>query len=136
MSESLERNDNCFVCGLKNPKGLKAHIRTEPGKSHIEITLGSEYEGYKGIIHGGILATLLDEAMAYAVSGNGYWGVTASINVKFKEKVESNRKILVIGEKLESKGNWVKARAYIKYADSENILAEGEGLFKLIKTQD
>ncbi|MDD3148955.1 MAG: hotdog domain-containing protein, partial [Candidatus Riflebacteria bacterium] len=84
---NLVDNDHCFVCGPRNKNGL--HI---PVKKHIEghtcsftWAPGPAYQGYAGIVHGGILSTLLDEAMAYAVMGakNEILAVTADMHIRY-----------------------------------------------------
>ncbi|MDI6851393.1 MAG: PaaI family thioesterase [bacterium] len=132
MSDLLERSDHCFVCGEKNPIGLKAKVEGTGPERFIKIKLDANYEGYDGIIHGGILVTLMDEVMAYSVSDGTNWGVTASIEVKFRKKVESGKYIIVYGKLLEKSGSWAKAEARITYEGESTILAEARGLFKLI----
>jgi len=132
MTEKLESNPFCFVCGQENPRGLKAKIAKQADGCSISITLENTLEGYRGIIHGGILVSLMDEVMAYAVSNDNLWGVTASLEVKFKKKVSSEKQIIVTGKVIERKGSWAKAYAQIKYENDEEILAEANGLFKVL----
>jgi acyl-coenzyme A thioesterase PaaI-like protein len=132
MSEILERGNNCFVCGEKNPIGLKVKVEGSGPERFIKVRLDSNYEGYKGIIHGGILVTIMDEVMAYAVSDGINWGVTASIEAKFRKKVESGKTVIVWGKLIERTGNWAKAEARITYEGDDTILAEAKALFKLV----
>jgi acyl-coenzyme A thioesterase PaaI-like protein len=53
---------NCFVCGLDNPYGLCLHFESDgTGRAVARTSFSSEYQGYPGIVHGGILSTVLDE---------------------------------------------------------------------------
>ncbi|RME94045.1 MAG: PaaI family thioesterase [Verrucomicrobia bacterium] len=66
MSEPLLRSRGCFVCGVGNPAGLKLAFRRENGEVRAEWTPRPEFAGYKGVVHGGLSATVLDEAMTWA----------------------------------------------------------------------
>ena len=132
MKEKLESNQFCFVCGQENPRGLRVKIQRNKDERFIRIALDSTFEGYKGVVHGGILVSLMDEVMAYAVSDDNYWGITASLEVKFRKVVSSQKTIIVSGKALEKKRLWAKGEARIRYENEEDVLAEAEGLFKLI----
>ncbi len=82
MKEIL-KYPGCFVCGEKNPVGLKAHFIYQNGEAVTEITADECFEGYKGIYHGGVIATVLDEAMIKAILAENKYAVTAEITVRF-----------------------------------------------------
>ncbi|MEI9479272.1 MAG: hotdog domain-containing protein, partial [Deltaproteobacteria bacterium] len=83
---TFETYGNCFVCGEKNPGGLRLSFDIDKEKKTLKTTfVGSPvYQGYDGILHGGILSALLDEAMAKLSYELGYGTVTASLEVRFK----------------------------------------------------
>ena len=78
---------NCFACGTLNTTGLGLRVHVEPGRSWAEFELDRRFEGWEGVVHGGIVTTILDEVMAWALVGADNWGVTARISVKFKAPV-------------------------------------------------
>jgi acyl-coenzyme A thioesterase PaaI-like protein len=78
---------NCFACGTLNTTGLGLRVHVEPGRSWAEFQLDRRFEGWEGMAHGGIIATILDEVMAWALVGADNWGVTARISVQFKAPV-------------------------------------------------
>jgi acyl-coenzyme A thioesterase PaaI-like protein len=78
---------NCFACGTLNANGLGLLIHLEPGRSWAEFDLDQRFEGWERIAHGGIVCTILDEVMAWALVGGDAWGVTARISVDFKKPV-------------------------------------------------
>ncbi|MFZ5447192.1 MAG: PaaI family thioesterase [Thermodesulfobacteriota bacterium] len=93
-------SDNyCFVCGKDNPKGFKIQVRylEADTAAETELSLPREYQGWADVIHGGILATLLDEMMAHAVWHFAGPGLTLSMEVRFHAPLKPNELILVRG---------------------------------------
>ena len=94
---------NCFACGTLNTHGLGLVLHLEPGRSWVELVLDRRFEGWEGIAHGGITTTILDEVMAWALVESDNWGVTARLNVVFRQPVP-------IGTALRADGWITKAR--------------------------
>ncbi len=79
---------HCFACGDLNEHGLHADITTNDGNtSRCKIKIPSRFQGWKGMVHGGIISTLLDEISMYACRNISLRGVTAEIDVKFRKPV-------------------------------------------------
>jgi acyl-coenzyme A thioesterase PaaI-like protein len=77
----------CFGCGRNNPIGLKL-VFTRDGKTvRTEFTPDWTYQGWPGLLHGGILGTLLDEAMSNAAYATGRTCLTASITIRLRQPV-------------------------------------------------
>ena len=102
MEETLHLEDDnmCYACGKKNEKGLQLEFSFFEQEKRIETTfLPSEhYQGWKGVVHGGIMATVLDEAMAKLVHRLGYHGVTASLDVRYKDVAKTMEPFTVSAE--------------------------------------
>jgi len=122
----MKTEDYCFVCGQKNPKGLKAIFNHANGSSRAEITLEPEYQGWSGIIHGGIIAALLDEACVYAGNSLGYHTVTAELKIRFKNPVAPKEKIVVEAQANHIKSKLIETKAWIKNS-AGSLIAEAEG---------
>src|SRR5918995_1531894 len=75
---------NCFACGGENPIGMRLHIELGDGTATTTWTVGHDYVGWSDKAHGGIIATLLDEVMAWAPSSYDSWAVTAEMTVRFR----------------------------------------------------
>lgn len=97
----------CFVCGQENDSGLNAQFFWDGGKAVCDITPDNKFAGYKGIIHGGIVATLLDEVMIKALLAERILSVTAEITIRFKKPV-------YVGDKLHFEG-WKTGEAGAVY---------------------
>lgn len=95
-----ESSDDCFVCGMKNPLGFKAHFyETENGELICLAKAKYEYQSYPGRLHGGIAATLLDETMGRAILVNnpGVWGVTVKMEIEYKKPIPLNCILRITG---------------------------------------
>ena len=89
--------NNCFGCGQNNPIGLKLSFRWDGKTARTEFTATELYQGWPGLLHGGITACLLDEATAYAARYEGVNCVTARMQVEFKQPIpvtSKNRKLV------------------------------------------
>ena len=116
----------CFVCGGMNPGGLRLSFEIDKEKKTLTTTfVGSPvYQGYDGILHGGIISTLLDEAMAKLSYELGYTAVTASLEIRFKHPVPILNPLHVSGEITEITPRLIRAKAQV--ADEKGtILATG-----------
>lgn len=94
--EILDDN-HCFVCGELNISGLRLRPRIDaPNQSaSMRLAIPRAFQGWHGIVHGGILATLLDETCAYAAKGLVAQVVTAEITVSYKKPVPLDTELFV-----------------------------------------
>ena len=93
------------------------------------ITLEPAYQGWKGVAHGGIVALLLDEAMAYAAGAHGYLGVTAEMKLRFRNAVPIGEPLRVRGKVLWQRRNVFGIEASIVSDDGVTLFAASEGSF-------
>lgn len=77
-------NNVCFACGPGNPCGLHVQPRREGDLIVVDFVPGIWHEGWRGVVHGGILTTILDETMAYALFLDGYEGLTARMDLRYR----------------------------------------------------
>jgi uncharacterized protein (TIGR00369 family) len=85
----------CFGCGCNNPIGLKLHFIKEGDTVKAECTPHKEFQGWPGLLHGGILGCLLDEAMSNAAYATGNTCVTASITIRQRQPIKVEVPLLV-----------------------------------------
>lgn len=122
-------NDNyCFACGENNPWGLHLKFNHNDDAVDSEFILKKEHQGFKDVAHGGIVSTVLDEAMAYLCIGKGYYGVTGKIEVRFKKPVPIGEKLKVKAEITEEKSKLVMAKSRLENSKGET-LAEATSVF-------
>jgi len=126
----LETSGHCFACGKSNPNGLRLSFEVDKEKQTVKTTFVASpvFQGWDGIVHGGILSTLLDEAMANLVYELGFHAVTASMEIKFKKPAPILEPLLVYGEVTEVSKRLIRAKAHIAKEDG-TILAVGTSTF-------
>jgi uncharacterized protein (TIGR00369 family) len=121
--------NRCFGCGAANPIGLKMEFFLAPDGSVVtEKTVASEYEGPPGLVHGGMIATMLDEVMSKTVRALGIRAVTRKMEIEYLRPVHSGAPIRMEARlaRKEGRKHWTEA----KLLDGEgNILAQSSGLF-------
>ncbi len=120
---------NCFACGTLNEHGLGLEIHVETGRSWTELELESRFEGWEGIAHGGILCTILDEVMAWALVAEDNWGVTARMSVDFRKPVPVGTTLRADGWVTRSRRRLVETEARIVDATTGVELATATGVY-------
>ena len=120
MTETLKRlpgSPGCFICDNNgsNPRALRLKIMWNEENRRVEIPFRPDatWCGYSQVVHGGLVAAVLDEAMAWAVQTTlGQWAFTADYHLRYKKPVEPERDYL--------------ARAWVEDPGSRKILAKAE----------
>ena len=105
----------CFACGAEHPHGLGLQFVREPG-GHVvaDWTPSRDWEGFRGIIHGGIVSTVLDEAMSKAVASTGPPSLTCQLEVRFRHSVLPGEALTVRGWVVERHKRRVLVEAEIR----------------------
>ena len=119
---------NCFACGSLNSHGLHLALHAGEDRCWTDITLGPEFEGWEGIAHGGIVCTIRDEVMAWALVDHDLWGVTARMSVEFKKPVPIGRPVHGEGRVVEVRRRLVQAEGVLTDEDGQ-VLARADATF-------
>jgi uncharacterized protein (TIGR00369 family) len=126
--------NRCFGCGLANPAGLKLEFAKSPeGAVVSNAVISDQYEGPPGCVHGGIIATVLDEAMSKANRVRGVTAMTRQMQVEYLSPVRSGAPIRIEARVNRSEGRKHWAEATIQAEDGV-VLARATGLFIAILT--
>ena len=128
----LEYYGYCWICGEKNKGGLQLRFDLDKKAKTIQAsyTPTETYQGYDGIVHGGIISALLDEAMAKLAFELGYNTVTAILNVRFKNPAKVKERLTVRGEITQANRRLVLAKASI-HGEKGTLIAQGNS--KLVR---
>jgi acyl-coenzyme A thioesterase PaaI-like protein len=121
---------HCFVCGRENPYGLKLNFyETQPGEVVVEYEVPEQYQGYPGVVHGGIVAAMLDE-----VTGRVHMGgdpprfmFTARLEIRYHKNVPVGKRLKIVGYAGKSRERTALATGKIFGPDGE-LLAEADAL--------
>jgi acyl-coenzyme A thioesterase PaaI-like protein len=121
---------HCFVCGRENPYGLKLKFyETAPGEVEVEYTVPEQYQGYPGVVHGGVVAAMLDE-----VTGRVHMGAdpprfmfTARLDVRYRKNVPVGQPLRIVGHAGKSRERTAIATGQIFGPDGD-LLAEAEAV--------
>lgn len=102
--KEVAKYSGCFVCGDNNSVGLRAKFFFDDGTAFTEYTAEKRFEGYLGVLHGGIISTLLDEVMIKSLLARGIYSMTVELTVRFKKAVNVGEKLFLEGYVEEEKG--------------------------------
>jgi acyl-coenzyme A thioesterase PaaI-like protein len=131
----------CFVCGRQNPVGLKLDFYEDHESNQIraQFTVSDAYQGYPGVVHGGIVSTILDEVSGRAVmmeEGDDRLLATLRIRVRFREPTPTETPLTVVGWVKQISSIGAKVAGEIRLGDGtvtaecESLLAEPPASFK------
>lgn len=127
-----DRNSMCFVCGPNNPIGLKLKFREENDQYITEFTAGPEHQSYDGIVHGGIVSTVLDEIMAGYIYTKGLHAVTARLEVRYRQSTPIGQPLTVVGWITRERGKLYELAGEIRLADG-TVTADGKATVVLVQ---
>ena len=127
----LVDDDCCFACGEKNALGLRMRFEPdeEPGVVRAGARIDSRFQGWQGMVHGGIIATLIDDAMAYACTiSYGGPGVMGRLDVRFRKPAVVGETAIVRAWVTRRRRDtlWVKAQVL---SEAGLLLGTAEGTF-------
>ncbi len=109
---------------------------TPDGRATGRVTVGKPHEGPPGLVHGGVVATLLDHVLARALRAAGRGGLTATLTVRYRRPVHLGVPLLLTAEMGETDGRRSAAHARLVAEDSpEVVLAEAEGQFVALRAE-
>jgi uncharacterized protein (TIGR00369 family) len=126
----------CFGCGGANQRGMQLTYELDDAAQRIRgnFRLGAEYQGGAGFIHGGIIATVLDEAMGKVCRFRGVHAVTAELSIEYLKPVPVDADLVVEGYEAEMTGRNLFMVGEIRNIAGQ-VLARGKGRFVIITTQ-
>lgn len=122
----------CFVCGMENPYGLKLKFfETPSGKVIVNTVIPDHFQGYPGVVHGGIVASLVDEVLGRVHMGddinNSRFLYTAKLNIQYRKPVPLNSPLRIVGQAVKKKKRTGTSIAKIFDHDGQ-LLVEAEAI--------
>jgi acyl-coenzyme A thioesterase PaaI-like protein len=130
VHELQPNSRHCFVCGLANPNGLQLRFyQTEPDEVTADYTVPEHFQGYPGVVHGGIVAAMLDEVTGRAHMGGDppRFMYTARLDIRYRKNVPVGQPLHLVGRAGKSRGRTATSHAMI-YGPDGVLLAEADAL--------
>ena len=139
VAEKLVNNDagfdGCFGCSTSNPFGLKLSFERVGDDIVSRTNVSREYAGYRAFAHGGVIATMLDEAMGWAMLHiAGYYGVTVSLNVTYRRPVIVGRPVVLSARVTGQRNSRLFLDARIE-DERGRLLARAEGEWSIVREE-
>jgi len=129
MAELPVDDGYCIGCGPHSDFGLKmTFTAAEDGEVTSRVVVPASFQGWRGVTHGGVVALLLDEAMAYAAGAAGVLGVTGDMKMRFRHEVPTGEEVIVRGKVAWRRRNVLSIEASVTSATG-TLLASGVGSF-------
>ena len=129
--DTCKEFDMCFACGKENPVGLKLNFKWDGKTAKAEFTPSKVHQGWSGIVHGGIIECLLDEAMSYATYFQGTSCLTAKMQARLRRPALIDEPLIITSSISKKTRKLVETKATISLNDGTPI-AEGKATMFII----
>jgi acyl-coenzyme A thioesterase PaaI-like protein len=126
----------CFACGARNDAGLRLVFRREGEAVVTEFTTDERFQGFPGVVHGGILATLLDETLNRLAMAEGRMMMTARLDIRYRGVAPVGRPLRVSARARSSRARMLQAEGEIRLADAPGEGEDGDGDGAIIATAE
>jgi len=112
----------CFGCGADNDEGLRMRFEPTAEGSVCELALPERYQSWQGMIHGGVIALMLDEAVGWAGWHAGHPGLTGRLEVRYRRPLRLGERARVVGRVDRVRRTLVYTSAFIdRLSDGQRI---------------
>ena len=127
---------HCFGCGQLNEHGLHLQLVPDPEGDGVTAAFVPEprTEGYTGVVHGGIITTVLDEVMAWSLYRHGIWAVTGQLTTRYRKPIRLGERTTATGHLVRDRGRAVEMRGEIRRDGDGALLADATATFIRVPT--
>jgi uncharacterized protein (TIGR00369 family) len=119
----------CFACGELNANGIHLALHVAGDTCWTELVLRDDFQGWEGIAHGGIVATILDEVMAWATAASGAWSFTAKMSIEYRRPLPIGRHIRGEGRVVERRRRLLVTTGRLLDPATGEVFATADGLY-------
>lgn len=135
--QKLPHTHSCFVCGESNAIGLKLRFETDGRIVRTRFRPRTEHIGFKQVVHGGLIATVLDEIMVWAcVVPTGQFAYCGELTVRFLSPLRPHEEVIATGELAANRRNKIfEAKSEIR-APAGQLIASATGKYLPVKSAD
>ena len=118
----------CFVCGARNEQGLHLHYRQEDDQVVTEFVGEPRHQGFPGVVHGGLLSTILDETMGRTALFSRTWVMTAKLEVRYRSPAPTGQRLTCRAWLTRGRRDSFESRGEVTLDDG-TVLADARGIF-------
>jgi acyl-coenzyme A thioesterase PaaI-like protein len=132
IDQGLEATDHhCFGCGKLNEHGLQLHLVPDPEGDGVCTCFVPQprCEGYTGMVHGGVITTVLDEVMAWSLYRHGIWAVTGQLTTRYRKPILIGEETVARGTIARDRGRAIEMRGEIRRTADGTLLADATATF-------
>lgn len=126
-----EKDQWCFGCGKENPIGLKLEFVEKDECYSTTFIPRNEHQGYDGIMHGGLVSTILDEVMARYINQKGFNAVTARLDIRFRQPTPIGQQLTAVAKIAGKRGNMYELVSEIMLPDG-TVTAQGKATIAVV----
>jgi uncharacterized protein (TIGR00369 family) len=126
---------HCFGCGPLNDEGLRMKFEHGPDNSVAEFVVSDRYQSWSGMVHGGVMALMLDEAVGWAAWHAGHPGVTGRLQVSYRRPLRLGEPVRVVGKVDRTRRTLVYASAYIESRQDGSRIADATATLMAVTTR-
>jgi acyl-coenzyme A thioesterase PaaI-like protein len=125
----LPNSSHCFVCGLENQQGLHLNFYQEGDAVVVNHVVPDRFQGYPGVVHGGIVASMLDEVLGrvFMIDDPNRFMYTARLTLRYRKPLPTEKPLKIVGKVVRDRGRSAESKAQLFGPDGD-LLAEAEGL--------
>lgn len=132
----VSETHNCFGCSPKNDRGLKLKFEISGDTIYAPVQVGKVYESFPGVVHGGIIATILDEIMAQvAFRLEHHPSMTIGLRIRYLQPMQVNKKYIALAEISSRKGQTVEVEGKLHSAEEGDYVAFAKGTFFMLSPE-
>jgi acyl-coenzyme A thioesterase PaaI-like protein len=120
---------SCFACGQLNAAGLRLDLHSDGDRCWTELAIPATFQGWEGITHGGVVAAILDEVMAWSLIGEDTLGFTARLEIDYRHPVHVSAPIRAEGWIEDRRRRRFDTKARITDLEHGRVLAEASAIY-------
>lgn len=121
LPSGFEDDEMCFACGKGNPDGLHMEFEFDGEEVRTSLSFPGKFQGYKDVVHGGLVSTALDEAMVTLLNRLGHLALTAELVVRFVRPARVNESLDITARLVEKRGRIFRLEARAAGADGSEV---------------
>lgn len=130
---NVDMDHNCFGCGRLNAHGLRlAFYEDECGGVWTPFVPEARFEGYTGMVHGGVISAVLDEVMAWSLYRHQVWAVTGELSVRYRAPIRVGERTRAVGWQVSRRGRRIEMAGEIQRESDGAVLARATAAFFIV----